>query len=80
VDDPIELVRRGYDAIAPAFLEWHAEPARTTVAHLERLRAELRPGARLLDLGCGPGTSTSEIREGRRIGVYLSVAQLSLRR
>jgi SAM-dependent methyltransferase len=80
VEDPTDLVHRGYDAIAPAFLDWHAEPAPRTTEHLRRLRAELRPTDRLLDLGCGPGTKTADLGAPRRVGVDLSAAQLSIAR
>jgi len=79
--DPTDLVRRGYDAIGPRFGAWDARPAPTTLDQLARLRAELRPGARLLDLGCGPGEKTLTLPEGvTRIGVDLSLAQLVLAR
>jgi SAM-dependent methyltransferase len=81
VDDPTDLVRRGYDAIAPRFLAWDARLASTTARDLDRLAAELGPADRLLDLGCGPGTKTIELaRRCRRIGVDISSAQLALAR
>jgi SAM-dependent methyltransferase len=81
MDDPTDLVRRGYDAIAPRFLGWEATLAPTTVQHLERLAAELGRGGRLLDLGCGPGTRTVELgRRTRRVGVDVSLRQLAIAR
>jgi SAM-dependent methyltransferase len=78
VDDPTDLVRRGYDAIAPAFLDWHAEPGPRTIEHVRLLAAELRPNDLLLDLGCGPGTKTADLGAGRRFGVDVSAGQLAI--
>lgn len=80
--DPTDLVRRGYDAIAPRFLAWHATLPAATSRHMERLGAEVAAGHRLLDLGCGPGTRTTELARRRvvRIGVDVSFAQLTIAR
>lgn len=58
--DPKRLVRESYEALAPRYLEW-AESVRVTERrrYTDLLMRELDPGARVLDLGCGPGGSTT---------------------
>ena len=73
-----DLVRRGYDAVSSAYRGDEDRPARYAgwVASLADL---LRPGARVLDLGCGNGIpATRELcdRGLRVIGVDFSGVQL----
>lgn len=60
--NPKQIVADGYDHIAERYIEWSGN---VRVAERERylsvmLNAMPR-GARVLDLGCGPGTQTQEI-------------------
>jgi cyclopropane fatty-acyl-phospholipid synthase-like methyltransferase len=75
------IVQAGYDALAPRFGEWSArvdgDPWATFV---DDLAARLRPGARVLDLGCGNGEKLARLA-GRGLeltGVDFSVEQLRL--
>jgi hypothetical protein len=56
------LVRRGYDAISLAYRSDDGDPAASSAADISRyagwaaeLAGLLRPGARVVDLGCGAG-------------------------
>ena len=69
-----ELVRRGYDAVSEAYRG--SDGAAEWVAELSEL---LRPGARVLDLGCGAGIpATRELTDRglQVIGVDFSASQL----
>lgn len=78
--DPKDLVREGYDRIAPAYAEWSAR-----IVDEERQRSEdflrdtLPVGAPLLDLGCGNGLpSTVRLAEHFQVtGVDASSEQLA---
>jgi SAM-dependent methyltransferase len=80
------LVRRGYDTISLAYRSDGGEPASSSAEDLSRyagwaagLAALLRPGARVLDLGCGaglPATRELTARGLRVIGVDFSAVQL----
>jgi SAM-dependent methyltransferase len=78
VDDPKEIVRAGYDAIADRYADWAASFGSPVGAWVGRF-AELVPaGARVLELGCG-GDNPSTRRLAERydyLGVDLSPAQL----
>jgi len=59
----------GWEALAPAFIEdW----ARSTVgvATIQAWTRSLRPGASVLDLGCGPGGPRSEVLIANGFAVY----------
>jgi SAM-dependent methyltransferase len=69
-----ELVRRGYDAVSEAYRG--SDGAAEWVAELSEL---LRPGARVLDLGCGAGIpATRELTDRglQVVGVDFSAEQL----
>jgi trans-aconitate methyltransferase len=77
------MVKAGYDAIAEAYLAWSnrvvGDPRDRFV---EDLSARLADGARILDLGCGAGVS-STFRLAERfdvLGVDLSARQIDLAR
>jgi 2-polyprenyl-3-methyl-5-hydroxy-6-metoxy-1,4-benzoquinol methylase len=80
------LVRRGYDAVSEAYRDDDgraagAEPADTSryAGWVEELAGRLRPGARVLDLGCGAGIPATRELAGRGlqvIGVDFSAVQL----
>jgi SAM-dependent methyltransferase len=78
------LVRSGYDRIperyAVAALERRTE-ATYYRSFLNRCIGRLPGGARVLDLGCGPGIVAAElVRRSRVVGVDLSIEQLRLAR
>lgn len=58
--DPTRLVREGFDRLAPRYLSWAETVRRDERERYTRLLLEALPeGARVLDLGCGPGGSTT---------------------
>jgi cyclopropane fatty-acyl-phospholipid synthase-like methyltransferase len=79
VRDAREIVRDGYDAIAPEYERWAASFRSPVLATLGRLLALLEPGAHVLDLGCGNGLPVARalLDGGHRVtGVDLSAGQL----
>jgi len=78
------LVRRGYDAVSEAYRDDEgqsggAQDAGRYAGWAEELAGWLRPGARVLDLGCGAGIpATRELTDRglQVIGVDFSAAQL----
>jgi SAM-dependent methyltransferase len=81
MSDPKDVVRDGYDRLGARYHEWtltvdpvHRDTYQVAVARLD-------PGSRVIELGCGPGTTASPIADVHRyIGVDLSAAQLALAR
>ena len=55
-----DVVARGYDALAGRYAEWRAPGlgGDPTLKHLDSLAGRLPTGARVLELGCGPGVVT----------------------
>jgi ubiquinone/menaquinone biosynthesis C-methylase UbiE len=55
--DPRQAMRDGYDRVAARYARWVADGPVDTAAvqHLHTLLDHLRPGAHVLDLGCGGG-------------------------
>ncbi len=51
-----------YDQIAADYAACWADKADPMVAARQRFAARLAPGARVLDVGCGPGRDTAELR------------------
>ena len=77
--DPVGVVRDGYDRIAHRYLEWSG-PSRVRRHQLDRLGGLLRPGSRVLELGCGAGTPvTRELAAAHDVtAVDVSTEQLRL--
>lgn len=75
-DAPKQVVADGYDQIAPRYLAWRPRRDR----EVERLLALVKPGWRILDLGCGAGLPVTKALAdvAEVIGVDLSAAQLKL--
>lgn len=79
--DPKQVVAEGYDRMAERYLQWVQtirleERERYTAVLLD----ELPPGAKVLDLGCGPGVpSTRKLAHRFQVtGVDLSAEQVTL--
>ena len=75
------IVRDGYDRVARAYLESRSADGED-VQLLRELVAHLRPGARVLDAGCGAGVPISALlsRHASVVGVDISETQLRLAR
>jgi SAM-dependent methyltransferase len=80
-----DLVRRGYDAVSEAYRSDQGQPGRAAedpgryAGWVASLAAQLRPGARVLDLGCGngiPATRELCVRGLQVVGVDFSAVQL----
>ena len=61
-----EIYTPGYDRMAIDFMR-----RRTMASHAHFIEPLLKPGMRVLDLGCGPGTITLDI--AARVGSHGSV-------
>jgi trans-aconitate methyltransferase len=77
------VVARGYDALGHDYLAWasaYADPARDRM--LDEFTARLASGARVVDLGCGPGVPSTRLLADRSdvIGVDISETQLDAAR
>ena len=59
-EDPAKIVEQGYNQMAADYGQWtlnHARPDRSKYTQL--IIEQLKPGADLLELGCGPGEPTT---------------------
>lgn len=74
VDERIERTRRSYDRVAGRFLE-NTRDRSAVSPWLERFAERLGPGARVLDVGSGPGCDSAELR---RLGLRPVSLDLSL--
>jgi SAM-dependent methyltransferase len=78
VEEPSELVARGYDEVAERYARLEDEAEWPRGRWLRALLALLPEGADVLDLGCGAGRGTVEIaRRHRAVGVDVSAVQLA---
>ena len=77
MDDPTRLTRGTYDVIAARYLE-NARDRGALLPHLDAFAAALAPGARVLDLGSGPGCDTALLvaRGMRAFGLDFSMGML----
>ena len=78
-----ELVERGYDRVAEKYLATKDPWDPLALSALEELSGDLRPGAPVLDLGCGAGVPATRWLADRGFdvtGVDLSERQLDLAR
>jgi SAM-dependent methyltransferase len=83
IPDARGIVTRGYDTIAERYLEWSPlRPSGPRLAYLDRARAMIPDGSRVLELGCGAGVPmTQALAEGRDVvGVDISATQVALAR
>ncbi len=53
--DPVQVNRQTYDQIAGQFALRNSEMNASLIQKARRFIATIRPGERILDLGCGPG-------------------------
>jgi SAM-dependent methyltransferase len=80
--DPKRIIEQGYDRIGSRYLEWttSGEPG-VREWFLDEVLQRLPADAEVLELGCGPGTVSPVLADGRRYtGVDLSTGQLALAR
>jgi SAM-dependent methyltransferase len=80
--DPKRIVEQGYDRLGSRYWEWtkSQEPG-VRQWFLDEVLQRLPAGADVLELGCGPGTVSPVLADGRRYtGVDLSAQQLALAR
>jgi len=82
MDRRTAIVAEGYDALVDAYPAWAAGVADARDRMLATFAAPLRPGARVLDLGCGAGLpSTSRLAERFTVtGVDISAGQIEAAR
>jgi trans-aconitate methyltransferase len=83
VSAPEEIVRKGFDALGDRYLTWQLErETDPRQPYLQRFASELADGARVLDLGCGPGVPATKYLAERFdvTGVDVSESQLELAR
>jgi cyclopropane fatty-acyl-phospholipid synthase-like methyltransferase len=80
--EPNLIVARGYDVVAEEYVNLEGEVEWPRMRWLHKVLAELPPGSRVLDLGCGSGIpATREIaKEHDVIGVDVSARQVELAR
>jgi SAM-dependent methyltransferase len=78
VDEPKEIVRAGYDAIAERYAEWAASFESPVGAWLAKFVERVPAGARVLELGCGGDNPATRVLAERYdyLGVDLSPVQI----
>ncbi len=79
--DPKRLVEKGYDQIAPRYLEWGL-PSPARVGYLQKVLELLPEEGQVLELGCGAGVPCTQLLAERAhvTGVDISAAQIALAR
>jgi SAM-dependent methyltransferase len=78
VDEPKEIVRAGYDAIADRYAAWAASFETPVGSWLAKFVERVPAGARVLELGCGGGNPATRALAERYeyLGVDLSPVQI----
>ena len=78
VDDPKEIVRAGYDAIAARYAAWAASFETPVGAWLAKFVERVPAGAQVLELGCGGGNPSTRVLAERYeyVGIDLSPVQV----
>jgi SAM-dependent methyltransferase len=82
LDDPKQIVARGYDAVALRYAEWAGATQSPVMLWVRDLLDRLAPGSSVLDLGCGRGVPvTRELAKEHEVtGVDISRVQVELAR
>jgi cyclopropane fatty-acyl-phospholipid synthase-like methyltransferase len=80
--DPKRIVEQGYDELGSRYLDWTtSQGPGVREWFLDEVLQRLPAGAEVLELGCGPGTVSPVLADGRRYtGVDLSTGQLAIAR
>ena len=79
---PREVVREGYDVLAPRYLEFRLRKPGADLELLDEALADLPDGAHVLDAGCGAGVPVAS-RLAQRfdvMGIDISAVQVGLAR
>lgn len=81
-NDPKLLVEQGYDKVALKYARLEADSEWPRMQWLRKMLIKLKPGASILDLGCGSGDPADiEIAKKHKVtGVDVSLAQIELAR
>jgi ubiquinone/menaquinone biosynthesis C-methylase UbiE len=81
-EEPNRVIARGYDAVAEAYAELEGPLAWPRMRWLGQVLAELSPGSRVLDVGCGSGipATLAIAQEHDVVGVDVSSRQIELAR
>ena len=76
------MVEEGYDRLGSRYFEWTtSQGPGVREWFLDEVLQRMPAGAAVLELGCGPGTVSRALAEGRRYtGVDISAGQLTLAR
>jgi SAM-dependent methyltransferase len=80
--DPKRIIEQGYDRLGARYRDW-ATSAGPDIRRwfLDEVLRRLPAGSDVLELGCGPGTASTALAEGRQYtGVDISAGQLALAR
>jgi SAM-dependent methyltransferase len=82
MDRRTAIVAEGYDALGGAYGAWAARVVDPRERMLEAFMGPLPPGARVLDLGCGPGMPSTKTLAARFAvtGIDISAAQVEAAR
>lgn len=80
IEDPKDLVRRGYNALSGRYDEAYDSDSKYR-AWVERLKARLEDGSRVLDLGCGSGVPVvRDLTEAGHRVTGVDISEMQIRR
>lgn len=81
-EKPPEIVARGYDVVAEDYARLEGAIEWPRMRWLRKVLADLAPGSRVLDLGCGSGIPADReiAKEHDVVGVDVSARQVELAR
>lgn len=80
MSNPKDVVRDGYDALEGRYLDWtlNVDPVHR-LTYQSTVCDRLLAGSRVVELGCGPGTTATGVADRHRyVGVDFSASQLAL--
>ena len=79
--DPKRIIEQGFDRLGSRYREWASQGSGVREWFLDEVLLRLPADAEVLELGCGPGTASRSLAQGRGYtGVDLSTGQLALAR